>query len=66
MKGHGYGVLPDIVVGIVGSLVGGIVMRMCGFADDEGLLYTVFAAFLGSIILTWRIRRTAGNQSSRF
>ena len=31
MRGEGYGTLVDIVVGIVGAIVGGWIMRALGF-----------------------------------
>jgi len=32
MKGTGYGALMDIVVGIVGAIIGGFIMRSLGMA----------------------------------
>jgi Transglycosylase associated protein len=39
MKGSGYGVLGDIIVGIVGAVVGGFIMRALGHAGGGGLIY---------------------------
>jgi uncharacterized membrane protein YeaQ/YmgE (transglycosylase-associated protein family) len=38
MKGSGYGVLMDILLGIAGGLVGGLVLRLFGFYTTGGLL----------------------------
>jgi uncharacterized membrane protein YeaQ/YmgE (transglycosylase-associated protein family) len=57
MKG-GYGILPDIIVGIVGAVVGGFIMRILGFAGKGGLLYTIAVAVLGAMVLLWSIRLT--------
>ena len=52
MKGGGYGVLMDIIIGILGAMIGGFVMRALGFAGRGGLIYTVAIAILGAVILT--------------
>jgi len=56
MKGSGYGAGMDIVLGIVGALVGGFIMRALGFAGRGGLIYTICIAILGAIIVTWIVR----------
>jgi uncharacterized membrane protein YeaQ/YmgE (transglycosylase-associated protein family) len=64
MKGSGYGILMDIVVGIAGALIGGFVMRSLGFAGAGGLLYTILVAVLGAILLTWIVRLITGNKAT--
>ena len=56
MKGGGYGVFMDIVVGIAGALIGGFIMRHLGFAGEGGLIYTILVALGGAILLTWILR----------
>ena len=62
MKGSGYGVLMDILVGIVGALIGGFVMRSLGFAGQGGFIYTVLVAILGAVLLTWIVRLVTGGR----
>ncbi len=46
------GAIANIGVGIVGALIGGFVMNFFNKAGVDGLnLYSLFVAFLGSIIL---------------
>ena len=52
MKGSGYGVAMDIVLGIAGSLNGWYLMRLMGYARQGGLLYTLIVAIGGAVILT--------------
>ena len=52
MKGSGYGVLMDIVLGIAGSLIGGFLMRSMGYAGAGGLLYSIAVAIGGAVIIT--------------
>ncbi len=56
MKGSGYGVIMDIVIGIAGALVGGFIMRSLGFASRGGFIYTVIVAIFGAIVLTLAFR----------
>jgi len=51
MKGSGYGVLMDIVLGIVGSIVGGWIMRLLGFYTTGGLVPNILVAILGAVVL---------------
>ena len=59
VSGHGYGVLGDIVVGIIGAFLGGWVFsRVLGVAGG-GILFSIFTAFVGAVILLWLIRLVA-------
>jgi len=51
MKGSGYGVLMDIVLGIVGSIVGGWIIRLLGFYTTGGLVPNFLVAILGAVVL---------------
>jgi uncharacterized membrane protein YeaQ/YmgE (transglycosylase-associated protein family) len=51
MKGSGYGVLMDILLGMAGGLVGGLVLRLVGFYTTGGLLPTILVAILGAVLL---------------
>jgi uncharacterized membrane protein YeaQ/YmgE (transglycosylase-associated protein family) len=62
LKGSGYGALADIVIGILGALIGGFVMRAIGLAGSGGFFYTVFVAILGAMILVWLEHFFSGNR----
>ena len=50
--GTGGGVLWDIVVGVVGSVIGGVIMRALGQGGVGGFtLYSFAVALLGACIL---------------
>jgi uncharacterized membrane protein YeaQ/YmgE (transglycosylase-associated protein family) len=51
-----YGPLVDVVVGIVGAIVGGFIMRALDFSPAGGLIYTIGVAILGAVVLTALIR----------
>jgi uncharacterized membrane protein YeaQ/YmgE (transglycosylase-associated protein family) len=64
MKGSGYGALMDIVVGIIGALIGGWIMRSLGMAGSGGMIYTIIVAVIGAVILTLIIRLLTGRRST--
>ncbi len=48
----GYGLVADIVIGIVGAFIGGYVFRSAGWhAPFTGLAGSIFVAFIGAVIL---------------
>ena len=48
----GYGILADIVIGIVGAFIGGYVFAHAGWhVPFAGLAGTIFVAFIGALIL---------------
>jgi uncharacterized membrane protein YeaQ/YmgE (transglycosylase-associated protein family) len=50
--GGGYGVIGDIVVGVVGAFLGGFLFRALHIASPfHGLAGTIFVAFIGAIVL---------------
>ncbi len=52
----------DIVVGIVGAIIGGFIMRALGFAGQGGMIYTIIVAVIGAIILTLIVRLVTGRK----
>jgi uncharacterized membrane protein YeaQ/YmgE (transglycosylase-associated protein family) len=53
----GYGILMDIVVGIVGAFIGGWVFARAGWhAPFAGLGGTMFVAFIGAVLLLLVLR----------
>lgn len=50
--GGGYGVIGDIVVGVVGAFVGGFIFRALHIGVPfRGLPGTIFVAFVGALVL---------------
>jgi uncharacterized membrane protein YeaQ/YmgE (transglycosylase-associated protein family) len=54
--GGGYGVLGDIIVGIVGAFVGGLIFRAVGAGQPVGIAGTIFVAFIGAVVLLLLLR----------
>lgn len=51
-----YGLLADIVVGVVGALIGGFLLSFVVDTASGGWWFTLFTAILGAIILLWLLR----------
>jgi uncharacterized membrane protein YeaQ/YmgE (transglycosylase-associated protein family) len=55
--GGGYGLVGDIVVGVVGAFLGGYLFRWAHIASPiSGLAGTIFVAFVGAIVLLLLLR----------
>jgi uncharacterized membrane protein YeaQ/YmgE (transglycosylase-associated protein family) len=59
VSGHGYGVLGDIVVGVVGAFLGGWIFTTFLGVGGGGVLMSLLMAFIGAIALLWLIRMVA-------
>jgi len=55
MRGHGFGLVGDLVVGILGALIGGFIFGFLGVASF-GLIGSLVSATVGAIVLLWLIR----------
>lgn len=66
MRGAGFGVLMDMVVGLVGALVGGFLSSHLGFGGvgQHGLFGSIVIAVIGAVVLTLIIRLISGNRSA--
>lgn len=64
--GTGYGILGDIVVGIVGAFVGGWLFTAAGWHSPfAGLPGTIFIAFIGAVVLLVIIHLIRGGTRRR-
>ncbi|MCP4664463.1 MAG: GlsB/YeaQ/YmgE family stress response membrane protein [bacterium] len=50
MKGRGFGILVNLIVGVIGAFLGGFLLGKLGI-DTYGLIGTLIAAFVGAVIL---------------
>jgi uncharacterized membrane protein YeaQ/YmgE (transglycosylase-associated protein family) len=53
VKGSGSGILMNIVIGIIGALIGGYLLSFFLNTAGGGWWFTLFTAILGSVILLW-------------
>lgn len=60
MSGDGYGIILDIIIGIIGGWIGGMVLGWIGITA-AGLIGNLIVAIIGSIILIWLVRLITGD-----
>ena len=64
MAGRGFGLIGDILVGIVGALLGAWLFSLIGITAGS-LLAEIVIAFLGACILIGIVRLVAGGRFGR-
>ena len=56
VSGHGYGVVGDIVVGVLGAFLGGWIFATFLGVGGGGFFISLFMAFVGALALLWLVR----------
>jgi uncharacterized membrane protein YeaQ/YmgE (transglycosylase-associated protein family) len=56
MKGSGYGVLGDIVLGVLGGIFGGWILGVLGLYSGGGLIPSILTAIVGAVVLVALVR----------
>ena len=64
MKGSGFGFWMDMIVGLIGALVGGFISTRLGGGgiNEHGMLMSIVIATIGAIILTFLLRLVTRNR----
>ncbi|HEY4383260.1 MAG TPA: GlsB/YeaQ/YmgE family stress response membrane protein [Ktedonobacteraceae bacterium] len=62
MRGGGYGVVGDVIVGLVGALIGGFLANLVGLGAG-GMIGTIIVAFIGACILIAILRLVSGSRT---
>jgi uncharacterized membrane protein YeaQ/YmgE (transglycosylase-associated protein family) len=60
MKGGGYGLVGDIVVGIIGAFLGGLGFGILMPGSSVGFIGSIVVAFIGAIVLIAILRALPG------
>lgn len=57
VAGGGFGIIGDIIIGIVGAFVGGWIFSKLGIESPwGGMAGTIFVAFVGAVVLLFLLR----------
>lgn len=51
MKGGGYGMIADIILGLLGGVFGGWIFEKLGISAGGGMIGSIIVAFIGAVIL---------------
>lgn len=65
MRGGGYGIVGDIIAGLIGAFVGGWLFSLLGISAGGGLLGTIIVAFIGACIVIALLRAVSGGYRRR-
>ena len=60
-KGSGFGVLGNIVVGVVGAFIGGILFNLLGI-NAYGTFGSIVMSTIGAIVLLWIVGAMTGKR----
>ena len=53
VRGAGFGLIGDCILGLVGGLVGGWIFGALGIAGPNGAIGAIIVATIGAVILVW-------------
>ena len=56
VKGGGFGVIGDLVVGVIGAFLGGWLFSTLGVSAGGGLLGSIIVATIGAVVLLFIVR----------
>lgn len=56
VKGGGFGLIVDIIVGIVGAFIGGWLAGLLGIHIGGGMISSIITAIVGAVILLFIVR----------
>ncbi len=56
MKGSGFGLLGNIVVGVIGAVVGSWLFTFFGVSAGRGMVGSILMAMAGAVVLLWVAR----------
>jgi uncharacterized membrane protein YeaQ/YmgE (transglycosylase-associated protein family) len=56
MKGGGFGMVGDLVVGVVGAVLGGWLFGALGLSAGGGLIGSLVVATIGAVVLLFLVR----------
>jgi len=67
MKGSGFGFFMDMIVGLIGAVIGGFISTHLGLGGvgQQGFIMTIVIAVIGAVILTWIVRLLTGGRVSQ-
>ena len=63
IKGRGFGLLGDLIIGVIGAVLGGWIFGMLGIFPGAGLLGALITAFVGAVILLLLLGLVGGKKS---
>jgi len=63
VKGGGFGVVGDIVIGIIGAFIGGWLLPQLGISIGSGTVAAIATATIGAVVLLLILRLFSGRNA---
>jgi len=63
MGDGGFGFIGDIVVGLIGAFVGGLIVGAL-WTGSVGIVGSIVVAFIGACVLIWLVRLMSGGRTA--
>ena len=64
MRGGGFGLIVNLVVGIIGGGFGGLLFSLLGIYSTGGIIGSLVVATIGAIVLLWIVSLFSGRRHS--
>jgi uncharacterized membrane protein YeaQ/YmgE (transglycosylase-associated protein family) len=65
MEGGGFGLIGDLIVGLIGAFIGDWLLPQLGFHFGTGIVPLIINAFIGAVILLLILRLVRGGWGYR-
>lgn len=62
MRGGGFGIIGDLIVGLLGALIGGWLFRVIGIVPDGSRTASLVTATIGAVVLVGLLRAFVGRK----
>jgi uncharacterized membrane protein YeaQ/YmgE (transglycosylase-associated protein family) len=56
--------LWDLVLGVVGAIVGGWIVGLLGISAGGGLIWSIVVAIAGAVVVVWLFRLVTGRRTA--
>jgi uncharacterized membrane protein YeaQ/YmgE (transglycosylase-associated protein family) len=63
MNGSGYGIVMDLVLGLIGGLFGRFMLGLVGIGAS-GIIGSILVATFGAVVLIWLVRWVRSNHGT--
>jgi uncharacterized membrane protein YeaQ/YmgE (transglycosylase-associated protein family) len=63
VKGSGYGTFENILLGLGGGIVGGILFRLVGLSTPDNIIGTLLVGVVGAVVLIYGARMISGRRA---
>ncbi len=51
LKGHGFGLVRNLIIGVIGAIIGGLIFNQIGIYNIGGTIGSFIMALIGALIL---------------